>query len=198
MTIRNAVVGISAVVLAGCAGDTGINREAGTMLEPMSKPATVPTEITWAGTGANGVQKVLSVNGGMVTWQRTEGDHAGCQWTDDGWFAPSSTWSGCRTADGEQEFAKTGSIWPLEVGTSESYDVKGQNSSDSWQTTRNCTVKSAVLVTVGERELPAYEVACEDKWSVQTWYVSPELEMPVRYKNWNKKGGLRTDVTAVL
>lgn len=197
MKARYVVLSVIALALAACAGDPTINREAETMLEPMPKPAA-PNEITWAGTGINGVQKVLSVDGEMVTWQRTEGENAGCQWTDDGWFAPSSTWSGCRSSDGQQEFTKTGNIWPLEVGKSEVYEVKGQNDSDSWQTTRNCTVKSAVLVTVGEKELPAYEVACEDKWTVQTWYVSPELKMPVRYKNWHKTRGLRSDVTAVL
>lgn len=134
----------------------------------------------------------------MATWTQVEGREPGCLWTNDGWFAPSSSWKGCDGPDGTQQAVKSGDIWPLEVGKSESYEVKGQDGKDSWQTTRTCTVKAAVLVTAGEKQLPAYQVVCDDKWQVRTWYVSPEVQQTVRFKRMHKKRGLETDVTLVL
>ncbi|MEQ9608656.1 MAG: hypothetical protein RLN99_13425 [Kiloniellaceae bacterium] len=187
----------AAWLLVGCANDPTIIRDTGTMLEPMPKPASLPQEITWSGKDA-GVDKLISAEGDMVTWQQVEGSESGCTWTNDGWFAPTSSWKGCNSSDGTQQAVKTGDIWPLEIGKTETYQVTGKNASDSWQTTRTCEVKSVVLVTVAERDIPAYEVTCEDKWRVQTWYISPELQRVVRYKNWHNRRGLLTDVTLAL
>src|SRR3546814_1016141 len=89
---------------------------------------------------------------GVATWTQVEGNEAGCVWVDDGWFAPTSSWKGCTDADGTQEIVKSGDIWPLEIGKTESYKVKGQAGTDNWQSTHTCTVKAAVLVTVGEKQ----------------------------------------------
>src|SRR3546814_3864502 len=83
---------------------------------------------------------------GVATWTQVEGNEAGCVWVDDGWFAPTSSWKGCTDADGTQEIVKSGDIWPLEIGKTESYKVKGQAGTDNWQSTHTCTVKAAVLV----------------------------------------------------
>jgi hypothetical protein len=183
-------------MLVGCASEAGINREAAVTLEPMPRPVSLPTELKWTGSDP-AVEQLISTANGMATWKQVEGSEAGCTWTNDGWFAPASQWSDC-DGSGSATAKKEGDIWPLEVGKTESYEVKGQDGSDSWQTTRTCIVKAAVLVTVGERELPAYEVACEDKWRVRTWYISPELQRAVRYKNWHKQRGLQSDVTLAL
>jgi len=196
MSIRYVIIGAAALLLAGCAGDPTINREAAVSLEPMAKPASLEAERKWTGSDT-ALEKLVSSEGGMMTWTQVEGPDAGCSWTNDGWFAPASKWSNCN-GSGSATAQKEGNIWPLEVGKTESYDVKGQGDGSSWQTTRDCEVKAAVLVTIGEKELPVYEVACEDKWRVRTWYVSPELQQVVRFKNWHRQRGLQTDVTLVL
>ncbi|HEY9537885.1 MAG TPA: hypothetical protein VIS03_09860 [Kiloniellaceae bacterium] len=196
MSIRCAILSAAAILLAGCAGDPTIDREAAVTLEPMAKPASLPTELAWSGLGG-GSEKLVSMENGVATWTQVEGNEAGCVWVDDGWFAPTSSWKGCTDADGTQEIVKSGDIWPLEIGKTESYKVKGQAGTDNWQSTHTCTVKAAVLVTVGEKQLPAYEVVCDDRWRVRTFYVSPELQRLVRYKNYHKKRGMQTDVSLV-
>lgn len=197
MSIRYFILGAAALLLAGCAGDPTIDREAAVSLEPMAKPASLPAEMKWSGMGA-GHDKLVSSEGGVVTWTQVEGKEAGCVWVDDGWFGPSTNWKGCAGADGTQEIVKSGDIWPLEIGKTESYEVKGQDGTDSWQTTQTCTVKAAVLVTVGEKQLPAYEVVCDDSWRTRTYYVSPDLQQTVRFKNYHKRRGMLADVTLVL
>ena len=86
----------AAWLLVGCAGDPTIIRDTGTKLEPMPKPASLPQENTWTGVDGS-VEKLVSAEGGMVTWQQVEGSTPGCTWTNDGWFAPSNGWKGCRS-----------------------------------------------------------------------------------------------------
>src|SRR3546814_7995240 len=49
MSIRCAILSAAAILLAGCAGDPTIDREAAVTLEPMAKPASLPTELAWSG-----------------------------------------------------------------------------------------------------------------------------------------------------
>lgn len=51
MFIRYAFVGLGALVLAGCAGDSTVNREAAVSLEPMARPASLPADLKWSGKG---------------------------------------------------------------------------------------------------------------------------------------------------
>lgn len=187
------------LVVAACAGDPLVNREAAVALEPMAKPVSLPQEVSWTGNGA-GVDKLVSNDGDKVSWMRVAGDEEGCTWSNDGWFSPTWEWKDCGGSggDGQQQATKEGNIWPLKIGNKEVYEITGKNEKYEWQVTRTCEVKDAVLLTVAEAQHPTYEVVCSDKYAVRTWYISPELSKVIRYKRVNRKRGVLEDVTAQL
>lgn len=187
------------LLLAACAGDPSVNREAVVELEPMEKPMAPPTDLAWTGTGG-GVDKLVSNDEGRLSWVRSSDGVETCAWTNDGWFSPSWEWRGCNSTagDGHQEFTKEGDIWPLQVGSKEVYEVTGKSEKYTWEYKQTCEVKNAVLLTVVDKQLPSYEVVCSDKYGVKTWYVSPELGQVLRHKRVHRKQGVLEDVTAEL
>jgi hypothetical protein len=201
-TLRLSLSAFCALALAACAGDPSINREAAVELAPMARPqaANLPKEVQGLNKGEAFTQKLIDIKGETITQMISDGAGAGCSWTADGWFAPAVNYSDCGGFTGSQEIQKTGDIWPLEVGKTESYQVNGKSSDgqETWQTTRNCEVKSAVLVSLEDRQLPTYEVVCTDKWNTRTWYVSPELGQPVKYKRYSNSRGLLDDISLKL
>ena len=192
------LLAFTGLLIGACAGDPSINREAAVELPPMEKPTQVWAEIKMINKEDPMSIELIKADGDMITRKVVEGRGAGCTFTYDGWFSPSSSYADCGGDTGTQNFTKTGSIWPLEIGKSEVYNVSGTNGTDSWQTTRRCEVKDAVVVTLGEKQLPSYEVACTDKWSTRTWYVSPELGVAVKYKRYHNQRGLVDDSVLVL
>lgn len=186
------------LLLAACASDPTIDREAAVTLEPMAKPASLPAESTWTGKGA-GVIKLVANDGGKVSWAWASGSDEGCSWTDDGWFSPGTQWTNCNGGSGTQQISKEGDIWPLQIGSREVYDVQGKNNNNNtWETTRTCEVEDAVMIAIGERQLAAYEVVCTDSNSVRTWYVSPELQRVVRFRRVRQGRGVLWDITLQL
>ena len=196
VVLRHLALG-SAFLLAACAGDQSVNREANLALEPMAKPASPPAENQFQGLGASSA-KLTGSQAGKLYWEVFDGDDVGCSFDNDGWFAPSEKWTDCGGSTGTQSFTKSGDIWPLKVGNTESYDITGKDQQYDWQTTRRCEVKDAVTLTVAETAYPTYEVVCSDRFNVRTWYVSPDLQRIIRFKRYNNSRGLLTDMTAVL
>lgn len=192
------------VVLMACATDESIDRETKVQLEPYSKIAepTVGKEIHGLNKGKPQTTKVVAVKEGLITLTTTQGPVQGCTWTrgvGEGRFAPASSWKNCRNdSTGTQKFTKSGNIWPLAVGKSESYEVTGSDQKNNWQTTRKCEVKAAVQVTVQEKKYPTYEVVCKDDWNVRTWYISPDLQRTVKFKSLHHKRGVDNDWVAIL
>ena len=114
-------------------------------------------------------------------------------------FAPSVSWENCRNGStGTQEFTKNGNMWPLTVGSSESYNVTGKDQRNNWTTTRKCEVTSVVMVTLQDKQYPAYEVVCKDSFNKRTWYISPELQRTIKYKKVHHRRGLESDWVAAL
>jgi hypothetical protein len=185
--------------VSACAGDPLVNREVAVNLEPMAKPASLPAEVAWAGKGG-GTYKLVESQGDKVTWVRLSEGEEECIWSNDGWFSPTWEWKGCGGdgGDGHQEASKEGDIWPLQVGKMETYQVQGKDEKYTWQTTRTCEVKDAVMLTVAESQHPTYEVVCADKYSTRTWYISPEMGQVLRYKRVHNKRGVVEDITAEL
>ncbi len=87
-----------------------------------------------------------------------------------------------------RRFPYNGSIWPLQVGATVSYDFKGKNSNgDTWNGTRRCEVKEEARVTVPAGTYDTFYVICEDPFRSRHWYVSPELETAVLYWDRHKR-----------
>lgn len=189
----------TAFMLAACASDKSIDKKAMIELPPMPKPATIAPEQHVLNKGSPAFYKVVGQDGEWLTWRVVEGRDPGCEWADDGWFSPSPAWKNCgRDTTGTQAIEKSGNIWPLAVGKSESYKVEGQDTKDTWHTTRTCEVTGTAMVTIAQSQYPTYEVVCQDSWNRRTWYVSPELKTWVKYKKVNKRRGLEDDMVMVM
>lgn len=104
-------------------------------------------------------------------------------------FGPNPEWSNCGGSSGNQTSKRTGgSIFPLAVGSSESWDYSGTNSKgNNWESTRNCTVPGAVSVTVPAGTFDTYHVRCEDKWWVRESYINAD-GIAVRWSRTIKSG----------
>lgn len=190
-----AVAAAASVMVSACAGDPAIQREISVALAPMPKPAAVPADLTLTNRGEPYRVEVVAAEGDRVTRRVAQGRNAGCTYTNDGWFSPNSAFRNCGGSSGTNAFTKTGDIWPLKVGKTESYQIR---SSEGTLDTRSCVVKAAVVVQLQEWRLPSYEVVCRSTWSTRIWYVSPELELPVRYRLFHNTDGLVDDVEVVL
>ena len=187
----------SAMLLAACAGDPTVNREAQVELAPMAKPApTAPLPYMDGDTKV--MTELVSLQDDLATYKMIGGKDDGCSYSNKDWFGPSLTYENCGGESGSQQYTKDGDIWPLAVGKTEKYAVKGSNGKDTWETTRRCEVRSTVAVVIGEKQLPSYEVVCTDKWNTRTWYVSPELGQTVKYKRYSNSRGVVADHVAVL
>ncbi|NIA70457.1 hypothetical protein HBA54_17815 [Pelagibius litoralis] len=186
------------IVLAACASDESINRETKIELTPMPKPANLIDEARWLDKGEPSLDKIVSIEDGLVARTVLEGKSKGCDYTTDGWFAPAARWLNCNGSTGNHKYTKTGNIWPLAVGKTESYKVEGKDNKNTWKTTRNCEVAAAVTVSIQDQQYQSYEVVCKDSFNTRTWYVSPQLQRTVKFKRRHHKRGLEVDSVAVL
>ncbi len=198
--IRTLVPAAAGLVLGACAmTDESIDRQADVDLAPMPRPAEPLARSRGTNKGKPEAMRLLSVDGARLTYAITEGPDQGCEWTGHGWFAPATAWRDCGGSTGTQEIVRHGDIWPLRVGSGESYAVSGKDAAgERWQTTRECKVEAAVSVAIGEQRLPVYEVVCRDSWNTRTWYVSPLLQQAVKFRRWHHRRGLESDFVATL
>ncbi|MEM9061025.1 MAG: hypothetical protein AAGD13_11245 [Pseudomonadota bacterium] len=88
-------------------------------------------------------------------------------------FAPTSEWKNCGGSSGTQTSKRLGdSIFPLQVGSTESWEYSGTNSNgDSWSSTRNCEVLGTASLTVPAGTFDTYQVRCDDRWWIRDWFV---------------------------
>ncbi|TQV74337.1 hypothetical protein [Denitrobaculum tricleocarpae] len=186
------------LILSGCATDESIDYETPVELAPMAK-VSEPSESHGTNQGKPQMEQRISKEGALETWKVSGGAVDGCQWTGEGWFSPAVSWKNCRNGStGSQTVTKSGEIWPLVVGKTVSYDVKGSDQKYNWTDTRECVVNAAVHVTVETQKIPAYEVVCKDEWNTRTWYVSPDLKRTIKFKKRHKKRGLESHWIADL
>lgn len=178
--INGFMLAAGAIVLAACAPEVKTEAVKAEMT-PMEQrlPVVGDTKVWKEGDGEYNVV-VTSFNGGVATVESSKG----CTYSQEAGFAPSQTWSNCTPFDdGKQSNTKTGSIYPLAVGNTESYAVAGSNvKGDDWKTTRNCSVKGTARVTVPAGTFDTYHVNCKDEWTSRDFYMSPELGTSVLFR----------------
>lgn len=156
-------------------------------LAPMDKPAEPAEGYTWhvVKKGKEIMHTVSAVDGEKVSWETDDG----CVYTEVNWgFAPSLDWINCKPwKDGSQTITKTkGSIWPLRVKNKIKYSYSGKYTRgvDTWKETRSCKVEKQVRVRVPAGEFDTYRVKCKQSGgNNRTWWISPELEEAVAFKN---------------
>ncbi len=164
----------------------------------MAKPTQETGQYSGMNKGKPQIIEIVAVEGDNVRGRMLEGNMKGCNWTDDGWFAPATEFANCPNT-GTQKVAKKGNIWPLAPGNKESYSVSGSNNKgESWSTVRSCSVRGVAVVVIGKKEHPTFEVVCSDSWNTRTWWVSPEHKMAIRFQRRHTRRGMESDFVADL
>ena len=169
---------LSAMALAACAGP-----------EIQTKPPTAdlaPTEVRVAQAGDSWVAmnkisgkqesgSVVQVSNGVAVYQGSDG----CTYARNAAnpFAPSVQWKDCGGYTGTMEIVSSeGSILPLQVGAAQTWVGKGTNDSgDTWDDTRTCTVVGVENVTVPAGTFDAFKVDCQASFRDRTYYYAPEI-----------------------
>ena len=95
-------------------------------------------------------------------------------------FGPSTRWENCSGSTGTQRLSRSGNMYPLQVGNTESWKYTGKNTKgDSWSGTRECEVKGTAHVTVPAGNFDTYHVVCKEKNRLREWHYSPKLRRTV-------------------
>lgn len=161
-------------LLAGCqtTGSSVKSTPSSAELPPLETRRAVLGD-TYVWINKNGEERT-----GMITAvdaQYSSGESSnGCKWRSKrNAFAPGAEWTNCSGSTGTQTSQRLGgSIFPMTVGSTESWDYSGTNNKgDSWESTRNCEVVGIAEVTVPAGTFDTYHVRCADKWWVREWFV---------------------------
>ena len=183
---------IFALALSGCKTGEGPKAPAKAQWAPAAKVETMPAKAelppgdrrnyavgekyVWKGlNGREEAREVIGVDGSVVELQVSTGCYAK---VDLDGFPPVTKWSNCWGNTGSQKIGqRTGNIFPLAVGNTESWKFNGKNNKgESWSGVRTCKVAGTVNVAVPAGNFDTYHVICREKWSRRDYYFSPELE----------------------
>ena len=119
---------------------------------------------------------VVEVSNGIAVRQNSDG----CTYAGDAAnpFSPSIRWKDCGGYTGTMEIVSSeGSILPLQVGATQTWVGKGTNDSgDTWDDTRTCTVVGAESVMVPAGTFDAYKVECMGSFRDRTYFYAPEAD----------------------
>ncbi|WP_430471860.1 hypothetical protein [Thalassospira lucentensis] len=177
--------------LAACQTTSKVVRSTDLNLLALEKPElAVGNTYAYYDDGEHEVTTVTADGDGVYSFEVTKGASTGCTYDGDGFFAPDITWTDCSGSTGSQTLTKTGEIWPLKIGNTESYGIEGTDGTKSWTETRDCSVIGTAMVTLGTTTIPTYEVVCKDNSSTRTWFYSQSHKFPVKYTKVHKKRGL--------
>ena len=168
---------LSAVALAACAGPE-IQTKA-----PTAELAPAEVRVAQAGdswvsmnkiSGKEESGSVVQVANGIAVYQGSDG----CTYARDAAnpFAPSVQWKDCGGYTGTMEIVSSeGALLPLQVGATQTWVGKGTNDSgDTWDDTRTCTVVGVENVTVPAGTFDAFKVQCNNNSRNRTYYFAPE------------------------
>ncbi|WP_417810545.1 hypothetical protein [Thalassospira alkalitolerans] len=180
--------------LAACQTNSNVIRNSQVSLLSLAKPdLAVGDTYAYYRNGDKETLTVTAKSPNGFAFEITEGSAAGCTSEGLGFMSPDVKWADCDGSSGTQTVVKKGDIWPLKVGTMESFDIEGTDGKDTWSTTRDCIVAGTAMVTVGAKTIPTYEVVCTDGSSTRSWFYSPDNKWPIKYTKVHKKRGLVED-----
>jgi len=126
----------------------------------------------------------------------------GCSWTRMvRGFAPAVKWSNCPSSGTASVDFEGGIIWPLQVGNSFAYTVRGDSTliARVWSTKRRCNVTSTERIRITSGEYDTYKLVCRERFGTRTWWLSPEVGTAVVYEHRPKRGALvRQEFTKMI
>ena len=127
------------------------------------------SEITYERTGIDDTTTTGRGSDGCIFSHRRDG------------FGPATQWENCSGSTGTQMLERSGNMFPLQVGNTESWKYRGKNiKGDSWSGMRECEVRGTARVTVPAGSFDTYHVVCEEKgWQRYEWHYSPKLRRTV-------------------
>lgn len=122
----------------------------------------------------------------------------GCVWTrSHDWFAPSDSFARCGTSKNwhtaQARVRRIGSLFPLQVGNSVTYERKAVSWNGKRSTRRtSCEVEEAVeVLRPRQGAIPAFVVACDDgRVQRTTWYAPGEG--PIAYREIDRDRRVRS------
>ena len=184
-----------ALALAGCTTEEGPKAPAKAVWTPAVKVETMPAKAelppgesrtyvvgeSWVWKtmdGTEDVREVVAVDGSEVSVQVSWG----CSYTHDAsGFAPVTEFSNCSGGgSGTQQVERSGSIFPLAVGNTESWKYSGRSDKgNEWTGERSCEVAGTANVTVPAGSFDTYHVICMEKRARLDFYYSPEVRNSV-------------------
>jgi len=138
LQIKLALCVLSLCVLTGLAGPVGALEEIGPVVQPIKPLNQDQRPVGWQWhyldqDGNAGYMEKVAGTESHATYERSDG----CRWTRPiRGFAPATDWTNCpSTGKATIEF-ESGDIWPLKVGKSFSYSIKGRSSllASVWKT----------------------------------------------------------------
>ena len=144
---------------------------------------------TWVNEKRDGSEissELTSISGDDFTFM----DDDGCSYVLGRDFRPSASWKDCGGSSGKQTVTSaSGSIWPLQVGKSITFDYEESSGSRKWSnSSRKCKVTGTEMVTVPAGTFDTFVDVCTNggnrSWQRTRW-LSPELGIQVQYKRYH-------------
>ena len=92
-------------------------------------------------------------------------------------FSPALSWRNCSGSAGSQKMEKrSGGLFPLAVGNTESVRFSGRNEKgNTWSGMRSCKVAGTANVTVPAGTFDTYHVVCRENSARYDYWFSPKL-----------------------
>lgn len=177
-----------AAVLAGCAPEVKTEAVAVALEPAEAKRFQAGDQWVYLVNGKEEIEVINAVDGEIYSGMNKT---TGCEYTFyHAGFGPGPTFKNCGGSSGTQKVERTGSIFPMTVGASESWDVRGSNTKgDTWETTRSCEVEGTARVTVPAGSFDTYHVVCNDSWRTRERWYAPELGTSVIRRDIHRKRG---------
>jgi len=156
-------------------------------LDPIPKPSLelgdTKNYIDLLNQGKPFSDKVTSINVTGVTFLSSNG----CQYTQtDDIFEQSTQWSNCN-GSGSAVVETLGNIWPLQVGNTVRYNIKGKHNGKSWGGTNTCKVVSAQNILLDTDRYDTFKVVCKRANKIKTYFMTAGIKQPLIYK-YKKEG----------
>ncbi len=138
------------------------------------------------------IRKIVSDDGQFIVSEFPDGT---CQWTNDREIAPypRAKWENCtkwRDKAGRNTWSnKEGSLWPMEVGKSMTFDIEEKSFTRDRTMTYpvTCTVDEQDTVELNNGDVDAYKVVCERETRRRTYWYAPSMEQWVKNRNYDKR-----------
>ena len=97
-------------------------------------------------------------------------------------YSPTLAYENCPWGPwGKVQAERSGEIFPLRIGKTESWEYAGGTGQRTWSGVRDCEVKGTTHLTVPAGSFDAYHVLCIERWWRIQIFFAPELGTNVAF-----------------